>query len=71
VLDFDGTESRPLFQALEVGVGPVRRVRVGQHEAEPVPIVRLVIDLDERVSHRIEADATGLTIRFDGLTSER
>jgi hypothetical protein len=70
VIDFDGAESRPLFQRLDVGVGPVRRVRVGQHEAEPVPIVRVVIDLDERVSHRIETDALGLTIRFDGLAIE-
>jgi hypothetical protein len=53
-----------------VGVGPVRRVRVGQHQADPVPIVRVVIDLDESVPHRIETDASGLTIRFDGLLIE-
>jgi hypothetical protein len=67
VLDFEGTESRPLFQRLDVGVGPVRRVRVGQHAAEPVPVVRVVFDLDERVAHRIETGADGLTVRFDDL----
>ena len=70
VLDFERTESRPLFQSLDVRVGPVRRVRVGQHAAEPVPIVRVVIDLDERVSHRIETDDAGLTLRFDGVSVE-
>ena len=42
----------------------------GQHQADPVPVVRIVIELDERVSHRIENDATGLTIRFDGVAVE-
>jgi len=70
VLDLEGTESRPLFQRLDVGVGPVKRVRVGQHQAEPIPVVRVVIELEERVAHRFEADAGGLTIHFDGVAVE-
>lgn len=67
VVDVVGVESRPLFSRLEVGVGPLRAVRVAQHAAGPPPVVRVVFDLDARVAHRIAADPTGLTVVFDGV----
>jgi len=67
VLDITGAESRPVFSRLEIGVPPVRRVRIGQHAAEPVPVVRVVVDLDRRVPYRVEPDAEGLLLVFEGV----
>ena len=64
MVDVSGTESRPLFSRLEVGEGPLTRVRIGQHAADP-PVVRVVFDLTSRAAHRVEADEHGLRVIFE------
>ncbi len=64
VVDLEGVVSTTPKSTLAVGHGPVAQIRVGQNQMEPVPISRLVFDLDRFVPPTIERSDSGLTVTF-------
>ncbi len=67
VIDLLGVVKASPHPAFEVADGPVRRVRIGQYQAEPEPITRLVFDLRQQGDPIIEHGSTGLAVRFRDL----
>ncbi len=64
VIDLLGVIKASPRSALEMAEGPVERVRIGQYQAEPEPIARVVFDLRQQSNPIIEQGGGGLTIRF-------
>jgi type IV pilus assembly protein PilQ len=42
-------------------------VRAGQHRVDPVPVTRVVFDLDRPLAYQIDAADSGLKVRFDAV----
>ncbi len=64
VVDLKGVVSRLVKNQLAVGSGGVLRVRAGQYRVEPVPVARVVFDLEAALPHRIDVSPDGLRVRF-------
>lgn len=64
VVDLKGAVSRLTSNQVAVGEGGVSRVRAGQFRKNPVPVSRVVFDLDAPVAYEIRETATGLTVSF-------
>lgn len=64
VIDLLGVAKADPRSAVEVAEGPVERLRIGQYQATPEPITRLVFDLRSEASPEIERAEDGLTVRF-------
>ncbi|MEM7582039.1 MAG: efflux RND transporter periplasmic adaptor subunit [Acidobacteriota bacterium] len=64
VIDLLGVVQASPSSAVEVTQGPVERVRIGQYQAEPEPIARVVFDLRREGSPTIEQRSAGLVVRF-------
>ena len=64
VIDLKGTVSRLDRNQVPVSEGGVLRVRAGQFRRSPVPVCRVVVDLDRPVPYKIENSGDGLTIAF-------
>jgi type IV pilus assembly protein PilQ len=64
VLDFTGVVSRLARSSEDVGAAGVVRVRAGQHALEPVPVTRVVFDLEQPLAHEIAEDGSVLTVSF-------
>ena len=64
VFDLDGVTNGVSAKTLEVGQGGVGRVRISQFQKSPKPVCRVVVDLDHRLSYRIENGKDGARILF-------
>ncbi len=64
VVDLLGVVKSSSHSKVEVAEGPVARVRIGQFQAEPMPIARLVFDLRQDGAPVVERGANGLTVQF-------
>jgi RND family efflux transporter MFP subunit len=64
VIDLAGVVEASPRSAVEVGGGPVERIRVAQFQAAPEPISRLVFELRSTAVPEIESDGEGLRIAF-------
>lgn len=64
VVDLVGVVKTRGHSRLEVAQGPLERVRIGQFQAEPQPIARLVFDLRQAGDPTVERGDAGLTVRF-------
>jgi type IV pilus assembly protein PilQ len=64
VLDLPGVVSRLDQYRFAVGLGGVASVRAAQHVVEPVPVTRVVFDLEQPLAYRIDQRSTDLTIAF-------
>ncbi|MBI3932636.1 MAG: type IV pilus secretin PilQ [Acidobacteria bacterium] len=64
VVDFKDVVSRVPVRGLEVGQGPVRRVRLAQFSASAPKVARLVLDLSERAPYRIVEANDGVRVVF-------
>jgi type IV pilus assembly protein PilQ len=62
VIDLDNVVNRVDRHLYQVNADLVRRVRVAQFRAIPVPITRVVIDLDGPVSYDLSGTSTGAVI---------
>jgi type IV pilus assembly protein PilQ len=66
VVDLPGAVSRLDEYRYDVGQGGVARIRAGQHQLEPIPVTRVVFDLEGPLGYEIERDGTSLTVYFGG-----
>lgn len=66
VLDLKGVINRVTRRVQPVGAGGVQRVRVAQNATAPVPVVRVVVDLDQPLPYRLEPTADGAMLRVGG-----
>ncbi len=66
VVDLPGVISRLDRYSYHVDVGGVVRIRAAQHQTEPLPVTRVVFDLDEPLAYEIFSNEQGLEIRFGG-----
>jgi len=66
VLDLKGVINRVTRRVQPVGAAGVQRVRVAQNATAPVPVVRVVVDLDQPMPYRLEATAEGAVLRVGG-----
>jgi len=66
VVDLPGAVSRLDEYRYDVGQGGVSRIRAGQHQLEPMPVTRVVFDLEGPLGYEIEQDGTSLTVHFGG-----
>jgi type IV pilus secretin PilQ/predicted competence protein len=64
VLDLQGLRNRVKSSAINLGDPLVKRIRVAQFQTAPIPVTRVVLDLDEIVDYRVEARSEGLGIAF-------
>ncbi|MEM7349558.1 MAG: efflux RND transporter periplasmic adaptor subunit [Acidobacteriota bacterium] len=64
VIDLLGVVKANPRSAIEIADGSVERIRIGQYQAEPEPIARLVFDLRQDGEPAIEHGEDGLTVRF-------
>ena len=64
VLDLIGMETDPPQRGLAVGESGILRIRLAQHQTVPERVVRLVVDLEQRVPHRIAVGERSLKITF-------
>ncbi len=64
VVDFADVTARAAMRSLEVGLTPVRKVRLGQFSAESPKVARLVVDLTAKSPYRIIDGADGVRIVF-------
>jgi len=64
VLDLIGMQVDPPQQRLEVGSGGIVRVRLAQHQVSPERVVRVVIDLEGSLPHRLVVGARSIKIIF-------
>ncbi|HSL19863.1 MAG TPA: type IV pilus secretin PilQ [Methylomirabilota bacterium] len=64
VVDLQGVVKRFDRSIYAVGSGPVRQVRVAQNRTEPVPVTRVVVDLDGDVDYTLDTTADGAVLRI-------
>jgi type IV pilus assembly protein PilQ len=64
VVDLKGVISRLDSPRLAVDAGGVLRVRAAQHQLEPVPVTRVVFDLDHPVEYRIDETEGAISVAF-------
>ena len=69
VVDLDGVIKRFDRHIYRVESGPVRQVRVAQNRTEPVPVTRLVVDLDGEVDYDFSETADGAVLRLSDTRS--
>ena len=67
VLDLQGVISRLGRYKFPVGRSGITQVRAGQHLQEPLPVTRVVIDLERPLAYRIEEGDSRLVISFDAV----
>ena len=70
VVDLPGVVSRVDQYKHEVGWGGVAQVRTAQHQTEPVPITRVVFDLEGPETYVIERSGDNLTVAFGRTAAE-
>jgi len=66
VVDLQGVTNRLAAHHFPVGQQGVSRVRAGQYRTEPVPVTRVVFDLESKPEYQIESQADRLVVRFVG-----
>lgn len=64
VLDLRGVVNRLDDSRYAVGVAGVSRVRASQHVLEPVPVTRVVVDMERAVDYRIVQQGDATRIEF-------
>ena len=64
VIDLSGVVVASPGPAVEVGGGPVERVRIAQFQAVPEPVARVVFELRSAAVPEIERHAEGLRVAF-------
>ena len=64
VLDLIGMQVDPPQQRLDIGASGVLRVRLAQHQVSPQLVVRVVIDLEGPLPHRLVVGARSIKIIF-------
>jgi len=62
VVDLKGVVSTTREPRIEVGQGPVTRIRVGQNRLEPRKVSRIVFDLERSIKPIVERSESGLTV---------
>ncbi|MGE5237004.1 MAG: type IV pilus secretin PilQ [Acidobacteriota bacterium] len=63
VVDLPGVVNHVARRVHPVGAAGVQRVRVAQFATAPQPIVRVVVDLDEKMPYKLETTAQGALLR--------
>ena len=66
VLDLIGVVNRIDDYKIQIGAGGVARVRTAQHRLLPVPVTRVVFDLEQPLEYSIDQANSWLTIAFGG-----
>ncbi len=66
VLDLEGVVNRLDSYRYAVNAGGVVRARAGQHQLDPVPVTRVVFDLDRPLGHRVVEQDGKLIVTFGG-----
>jgi len=64
VIDLEGVIKRFDRSTYAVGSGPVRKVRVAQNRTDPVPVTRVVVDLDGDADYAFDTTADGAVLRI-------
>ena len=64
VIDLIGMQVDPPQQRVEVGSGGIVRLRLAQNEISPQRVVRLVVDLEGSLPHRLVVGARSIEIIF-------
>jgi type IV pilus assembly protein PilQ len=64
VIDFADVAATPDFRSMDVGEGPVERVRLAQFSAASPKVARLVVDLTEKTPYRIVEGADTIRVVF-------
>jgi type IV pilus assembly protein PilQ len=64
VVDLPGAVSRLDEYRYDVGQGGVSRIRAGQHQLEPMPVTRVVFDLEGPLGYEIEQVGSSLVVNF-------
>ena len=67
VLDLQGVISRVGRYKFPVGRSGITQVRAAQHLQDPLPVTRVVIDLERPLAYRIEDGDSRLVISFDAV----
>jgi len=70
VVDLPGVVSRLEDYKYPVGWGGVAQVRAAQHSTEPVPVTRIVFDLESPATYQIEQDGGALEVVFGDADGE-
>jgi type IV pilus assembly protein PilQ len=66
VIDLTGVRNAVTQKTLNVTDSMVHRVRVGQFKDAPDPITRVVLEIDEKATYRIDKDGSRLRVTFGG-----
>jgi type IV pilus assembly protein PilQ len=66
VIDLAGVRNTVAQKTLSVSDASVTRVRVGQFKDAPDPITRVVFEIDEKATYRIDKDGSRLRVTFGG-----
>jgi type IV pilus secretin PilQ/predicted competence protein len=66
VIDLAGVRNAVTQKTLNVSDAAVHRVRVGQFKDAPDPITRVVLEIDEKATYRIDKDGSRLRVTFGG-----
>jgi len=66
VIDLTGIRNTVAQKTLNVSDAVVKRVRVGQFKDAPDPITRVVLEVDEKATYRIDKDGSRLRVSFGG-----
>jgi type IV pilus secretin PilQ/predicted competence protein len=66
VIDLKGAVNRVTRRMQPVGAAGVQRVRVAQFATAPVPVVRVVVDLDQPLPYHLEPTPEGALLRVGG-----
>jgi type IV pilus assembly protein PilQ len=64
VFDFMGVSADVGTPRVEVGAGPVQRIRIAQFSADSPRVARMVVDLQERTSYHVVPTPDGLDVVF-------
>jgi type IV pilus assembly protein PilQ len=64
VFDIKGTENKVRTSTIRVDEPLVRQIRVAQFKADPDPVTRVVLDVDDYVGYNVTREGSRMTIRF-------
>ena len=59
IVDLEGITNESLEESISVDANGLARIRVAQYQAEPVPVTRVVLDLNGAAEYDIRPDAAG------------
>lgn len=70
VIEFTNTEHNIKQKELEVNKTPIKRIRSGQFQNEPVKIARVVVDLDKTAEYEVKGNANVVTLSIISQAAE-